>query len=75
VLEFPSLSIVSSGSVKSCRGCTNTRAVLGLTIFLIVVSHFVEVVFVQLANKTGEIAVFEMLRKDVFRKFLILRKC
>lgn len=73
VLEFPSLSLVSSGSVKSCRGCTNSRAVLGLTILLIVMSHFVEVIFVQLANKTGEVAVFEMLRKDVFRELLVLR--
>jgi hypothetical protein len=40
---------------------------------LIIVSHFVEVVFVQLAHETGEVAVLEVLRQDVFREFLVLR--
>lgn len=56
-------------------GSTNTRAVLRLTILLIVVSHFVEVIFVQLANKTGEVAVLEMLRENVFRELFVLRDC
>lgn len=46
-----------------------------MTILLIVVSHFVEVIFVQLANKTGEVAVLEMLRENVFRELFVLRDC
>jgi hypothetical protein len=33
-----------------------------LAIFFIVLSHLVEVVFVQLAYKTGKVAVFKMFR-------------
>jgi hypothetical protein len=33
----------------------------------------VEVVFVQLAHKTGEVAVLEMLGQDVLREFFVLR--
>ena len=40
---------------------------------LIIVSHFVEVVLVQLAHEAGEVAVLEVLRQDVFREFLVLR--
>jgi hypothetical protein len=32
----------------------------------------VEVVFIQLANEAGEIAVFEVLWQDVFGEFLVL---
>lgn len=34
----------------------------GLPCILVVVSHFVEVVFVQLADEAGEVAVFEVFR-------------
>ena len=35
-------------------------------------TDFVEIVLVQLADKTGEIAVFEVLGKDVLCEFLVL---
>ena len=35
-------------------------------------SYFVKIVFVQLADETGEIAVFEVLWKDVLCEFLVL---
>lgn len=75
MLELPSLSYVSSGSAKSYGGCSNARAILRLTILLIIVSHFVKVVLVQLANETGEVAVLEVLGKDVFGELLILGSC
>lgn len=44
-----------------------------MTILLVVVSHLVEVVFIQLAHKTGEVAVLEVLRQDVLGEFFVLR--
>lgn len=40
---------------------------------LVVLSDFVEVIFVQLPDETGEVAMLEMLGKDRFREFLVLR--
>jgi hypothetical protein len=51
---------------------TYVLAVHGLT-SLLILAHFVEVILVQLTNKTSKVAVFEVLRKDRFRKFLVLR--
>jgi hypothetical protein len=56
-----------------CLGCTNAGTVLRLTILLVVVSHFVKVVFVQLAHETGEVAVLEMLGQNMFCEFFVLR--
>lgn len=44
-----------------------------MPVLLIILAHFVEVVLVELAYKAGEIAMFEMLGKDGFRKFLALQ--
>ena len=46
-----------------------------MTILLVVVSHFVEVILVQLTDKTGEVAVLEMLGENVFRELFVLRDC
>ena len=35
-------------------------------------AHFMEVVFVELAHEAGEVAVLEVLRKDVLGEFLVL---
>jgi hypothetical protein len=35
----------------------------------------VKVVLVQLAHKTGKVAVFEVLGQDVFGELLVLRAC
>ena len=40
---------------------------------LLILSHFVKVVFVELAHKAGEVAVLEVFREDGFGKFLVLR--
>lgn len=39
---------------------------------LIVVPHFVKIVFVELAHETGEIAVLEMFGQDGFGKAFVL---
>lgn len=52
---------------------THPRPVRRLSILLVVVAHFVEVVLVELANKTGKVAVLEMLWQDVFGEFFILQ--
>lgn len=43
----------------------------GVTV-LIIVSHFVKVVLVELAHKAGKVAVLEVFGEDVFGEFLIL---
>lgn len=40
---------------------------------LVVVPHFVEVIFVQLAYKACEIAMLEVFRQDGFGESLVLR--
>ncbi len=65
--------LLAQGNVKSYSGYTNARAVLRLTILLVVVSHFVEVVLVKLTNETGEVTVLKVLRKYVFCEFFVLR--
>jgi hypothetical protein len=35
-------------------------------------TDFMEIIFIQLTNKTRKVTVLEMLRKDMFRKFLVL---
>ena len=42
--------------------------------FFVVVPHFVEIVFVELANEAGEIAVLEVFRKYGFCEFFVLSK-
>jgi hypothetical protein len=44
-----------------------------LSIFFVVLSDLMEVVFIQLPHKTGKIAVFEVFWKDGLGKFLALR--
>jgi hypothetical protein len=43
-----------------------------LSVLLVVVPYFVEIVFVELSNEAGKIAMLEMLRKYRFREFLVL---
>lgn len=51
---------------------TYTRAVRRSAVLLIIMPHFVEVVFVQLSHETGKVAVLEVLWEDVFGEFLVL---
>jgi hypothetical protein len=39
---------------------------------VICLSHFMEIIFIQLSDETGHIAVLKMLREDGTREFLIL---
>lgn len=52
---------------------TDIWAVRRCASFFIVLPHFVEVVFIQLPHEARKIAVFEMLGKDGFCEFLVLR--
>lgn len=45
---------------------------MGLSILLVVLSNFVEIVLVQLSDETGEIAVLEMPGQDGFGEFFAL---
>jgi hypothetical protein len=49
-----------------------SRPIGRLAIFFVIVTNFVEIVLVQLPDKTSEVAVLEVLGKDVFCKFLVL---
>ena len=43
-----------------------------LAIFFVILTNFVEVVFVQLAHETGEVAMLEVFGEDRLGKFLAL---
>ena len=49
-----------TGSIRTCRA------------IFIVVSHFVEIVFVELPYKARKVAVLEVLGEDVFGKLFVL---
>ena len=51
---------------------TNTCSIGRMTAFFIVMSDLVEVIFVELANETSKIAVFEVLWEDGFGETLVL---
>lgn len=65
-------SLVSCALLAASEIATYPCTVWRCTPLLIVVSHFVEVILVELANKTGEVAVLEVFRQDVFREALVL---
>ena len=73
MFELPSLQRSVTRRVQIGVDCPYPDAVRRSTAFLVVVSHFVEVVLVQLADETGEVAVLEVFRQDVFGEFLVLR--
>ena len=56
-------------------GCkvTNIRPVRRLPCFFIVLAHFVKIVLVELADETGEVAVFEVFGEDGFGEFFALQ--
>jgi hypothetical protein len=43
-----------------------------LSVFLIVVPHFVEIVLVELSDKTRKVAVLKVLGQDVLGKLFVL---
>ena len=45
-----------------------------MSTLFIVVSHFVEVILVELAHEAGEVAMLEMFRQDRLGEPLILRR-
>lgn len=55
------------------RCSTYARTIWRLAVFLIVVPYFVEVVFIELPDKAGKVAVLEMLGENVFCEFFVLR--
>lgn len=63
VLEFPCLSVVNTRPTRIfffSRQCTYVLPIWRLAIFFIILSHLVEIVFVQLSDETSEVAVFEV---------------
>jgi hypothetical protein len=51
---------------------TYTWPVRRLSVFFIIVTDFVEIVLVQLADETGKVAMFEVFGKYVFGELLVL---
>jgi len=43
-----------------------------LSVFFIVVTNFVEIVFIQLTDKTSKVAMLEVLGEYMFCKFFVL---
>ena len=74
VFKFPRLyAIIKPLSMIFLRGSVAyIGTVWGLPILLVVLTNFVEIVFVQLANETRKVAVFEMSWKDSFGEFFAL---
>ena len=66
-------TIDHTGPRDAAAGLTYPSTIGGLPAILIVVSHFVEVVFIQLADEAGKIAVFEVFGQDGFGESLVLR--
>lgn len=56
------------------RGGTSTDVgtIWGGTVILVVLSDLVEIIFVQLSDKTRKVAVLEMFREDQLREFFVL---
>jgi hypothetical protein len=56
------------------RGGTRTHvgAIWGGTVILIVLSDLVKVIFVELSDETGKVAVLEVFREDELCEFLVL---
>jgi len=71
MFEFPRLPCVSS-CLLDAHCYTHACTIWRLPVLLIVVSHFVEIVLVQLSDERGEITVLEVLRQDMLGKLLIL---
>ena len=74
VLKFPCLyAIIKTLSMIFLRGSVAyIGTVWGLPILLVILTDFVKIVFVQLANETRKVAVFEMSWKDSFGEFFAL---
>lgn len=86
VFEFPGLkgksdcqfllsllpSKVSWCSVSISRLNTYILTIWRLTILFIILANLVEIVFVELAHKTGKVAMLEVFRQDGFGEFLAL---
>ena len=71
MFEFPRLWKSAEDKPQRKR-YTHACSVRRLSILFIVVSDFVEVVLVELANEAGKIAMLEVFREDRFGEALIL---
>lgn len=74
VFKFPRLyAIIRTQSMVFLRGSVAyIGTVWGLPILLVILTDFVKIVFVQLADETRKVAVFEMSWKDSFGEFFAL---
>jgi hypothetical protein len=60
---------------KVSRNTTYSRSIRRLSVLFVIMADFVEIILVKLTDETSKIAVFEVLRKYVFCKLLILCSC
>lgn len=74
VLKFPCLyAIIKTLSMIFLRGSVAyIGTVWGLSILLVILTNFVKIVLVQLADETREIAVLEMSWEDSLGEFFAL---
>lgn len=63
----------ASPVISTLMAATYTGTVWRMSTLLIVVSHFVKVVFIQLPDEARKVTVLEMFRKDGFGESFILR--
>lgn len=71
MLELPCLYFVSI-LLGTPPNLTYPLTVRILSIIFIVLPNLVEIILVQLADETREVAVLEVLGEDGFREFLVL---
>jgi hypothetical protein len=67
--------MVSRDTRKDIQDATYPRPIGRLPILFVVMTNFVEIVFVQLPDKTSKVAVFEVLGQYVFCKLFVLSVC
>jgi hypothetical protein len=66
--------VVSNLGYDQWSRSTYPSAIWRLTIILIIMPHFMEIVFVQLSNETREVAVLEVFGQNVLCEFLVLSR-
>lgn len=70
---MPNCPLVYDSNASLGGNGTNIGAIRRRGMVLIVLSDFVEVVLVQLPDKTRKVAMLEMLRKDGLGELLVLQ--
>lgn len=73
MLEFPSLDVMSDiSNAIAMGGQAYPCSIRARTAVLVVMPHFVKIIFVQLPYKACKVAVLKVLWEYVFCEFFIL---